>query len=72
MKRLVSFIQLFSEYKVISTDLCKSDKLEQRNSNYVQLINEFKSKFKMGVHLCQINMRINQITVVLVMLLSRN
>ena len=37
-----------------------------------QLINELKSKFKMKVHLYQTNMGINQITAVLLMLLSRN
>ena len=40
--------------------------------NYVQLINELKSKFKMEVHLCHINMGINQITAVLLMLLGQN
>ena len=49
----------------------KSDKLEQRDSNYVQLINGLKSKFKMEAHLCQIDMETNQITAVLFMLLSR-
>ena len=34
----------------------KSNNLKQRNGNYVQLVNELKSKFKMQVHLCRINM----------------
>ena len=34
----------------------KSNKLEQRNSDYVQLINELKSRLKLRVHLNRIKM----------------
>ena len=38
--------------------MIKAINLEQSNNNYVEIINELKSKFKMQLHLCKIKMRL--------------
>ena len=47
----------------------KAIKLEQRNSNYVQLINELKSRFKMGGFKSRFTMVFGKISEILTLLL---